>query len=309
MATVLVVDDSAVDRQLVTGLLERPGRWMIEYARNGAEAMDHMKETPPDIVVTDLLMPEMDGLELVTAARLFHPEVPVVLMTAHGSESLAMEALERGAASYVPKVQLAECLVSTVERVLALSRADRSHKRLIECLNHSEFSFCLDNEPSLIDALVDLVQGLILGMGLCDSAGRVRVGMALEQALLNALYRGNLEISAEDRLEVREGLLQGKDVRLVEERRSQMPYRDRRIHVYFHISAEEARFVIRDEGRGFDTEMIPEADDPSALDTEGGRGLILMRTFMDDVTFNAAGNEVTMVKRRDPVTAPAEAAD
>lgn len=299
MATVLVVDDSAVDRQVVTGLLERPGRWTISYAENGAEAMDRMKQSPPDIVVTDLLMPEMDGLELVTAARLFHPQVPVVLVTAHGSEALAMEALERGAASYVPKAQLAECLVSTVERVLALSRADRSHQRLIECLNQSELSFCLDNDPQLVDALVDLAQGLILGMGLCDAASRVRVGMALEQALLNALFRGNLEIGSEDRLELREDLKE-KDLRLIEERRSKMPYRDRRIHMRLRVTPDEARFVIRDDGRGFDTKRIPQPDDPSVLETDGGRGLVLMRTFMDEVTFNAAGNEVCMVKRREP---------
>ena len=60
----------------------------------------------------------------------------------------------------------------------------------------------------------------------------------------------------------------------------------------------EARFVIRDEGQGFHVAEIPEATDLRAMDGEAGRGLVLMRTFMDDVAFNEVGNEVTLIKRR-----------
>lgn len=300
MTTVLVVDDSAVDRRLVGGLLERDGRWGLAFANNGSEALAQMKQAQPDLVITDMIMPEMDGLELVTAARLFHPGVPVVLITAHGNEALALEALERGAASYVPKSQLADKLSSTVERVLGLSRADRSQKRLIECLHGSQFSFCLDNDPSLVDALVDLVQGLVLGMGLADTAGRVRVGMALEQALLNALYHGNLEITADQRQEARESMMEGRPETLIDQRRTQEPYASRRIQVAIDVSPEEARFTVRDDGPGFDTSRLPPRDDPRVLEEEGGRGLVLMRSFMDEVAFNERGNEVTMLKRREP---------
>lgn len=67
MTKVLVVDDSAVDRCLIGELLAKEPRWKVEYAENGSEALRRMKEAPPDIVVTDLLMPETDGLEVVTS--------------------------------------------------------------------------------------------------------------------------------------------------------------------------------------------------------------------------------------------------
>ena len=57
--------------------------------------------------------------------------------------------------------------------------------------------------------------------------------------------------------------------------------------------------MIRDEGGGFDVSSVPDPEAPGALEGEKGRGLSLMRTFMDDVTFNDAGNEVTMIKRRE----------
>jgi len=300
MTDVLVVDDSPVDHALVEELLAKEPDYKIEHAENGVLALARMKESPPDIVLTDLQMPVMDGLEFVTAARDFHPDVPVILMTAHGSESLALEALERGAASYVPKSQLVDTLLPAVKQVLSLARAGRSHQRLIECLTLTEFAFSLENDLSLVNALVDLLQTMVGGVGLCDPAGRLRVGMALEQALHNALYWGNLEITLDDIEEAREQLILGKSFDLFEHRRTEMPYRDRRVHVHARIGPEEAKFVVRDEGHGFDVVAVPSSNRSGDLEKEGGRGLVLMRAFMDEVAYNDVGNEVTMIKRRDP---------
>jgi CheY-like chemotaxis protein len=299
MPTVLVVDDSAVDRRLAGTLLSRGTMLTVESAENGAAALARMRHCEPDLVVTDLQMPELDGLGLIKAVRVRHPRVPVVLMTAHGSEDLAVEALEAGAASYVPKSQLADKLLDTVEQVLAKSRVDRSYDRLTDCLEWAEFALDLDNDSSLIDPLIDVVQKLVEKSRLCDATGRVRIGIALEEALLNALYRGNLELGFEQMQEDRANLLQGLSVGLAEQRRIEPPYRDRKIHVQVRISPHEARFTVRDEGPGFDVVPIADSDDPSALARRGGRGLVLMRTFMDEVTYNDCGNEVIMVKRKD----------
>jgi CheY-like chemotaxis protein len=308
MTSVLVVDDSGVDRALVGELLGKEPHWKIAYAENGAAALARMKESPPDIVVTDLKMPEMDGLEFVTAARDLHPDVPVILMTAHGSESLALEALERGAASYVPKSQLVDTLLASVKQVLSLARADRGPKRLIECLTAAQLTFSLENDLSLIDGLVHLIQGIVGSIGVCDPTGQVRVGMALEQALRNALYWGNLEITLDDLEEAREQLMLGKYIDLVEQRRTEMPYRNRRIRVHARIGPEEAEFVVRDEGRGFNVAAGPGSNRPGDLEKERGRGLVLMRAFMDEVNYNDVGNEVTMIKRRDRAVVKAECA-
>lgn len=306
MPKVLIVDDSAVDRRLAGALLEKYGPCQVETAENGAAALARMRQSCPDLVLTDLQMPEMDGLELVMAVRLHHPGVPVVLMTAYGSEELAVEALEQGAASYVSKAQLAEKLSDTVDRVLGLVRADRSYERLMSCLDEAQFSFSLENDPSLIDPLVDLVQQIVANIHLCDTTGRVRIGVALEEALLNALYRGNLEISYDQSRQASEDLLQGKSSSLLEQRRLVPPYCNRRIQVHVGINRNEARFVIRDEGPGFNVRELSQTGDLGPLMGSGGRGLVLMRTFMDDVRFNEAGNEVTMLKRRDCTAGQAE---
>ena len=92
MRVALVVDDTAVDRRLAGGLIEQAGGIKVVYAKNGVDAFERVQEEPPDIVVTDMQMPEMDGLEFVTKIRTHFPQVPVILMTAQGSESIAVEA-------------------------------------------------------------------------------------------------------------------------------------------------------------------------------------------------------------------------
>ncbi len=300
MTTILVVDDSAVDRRLVGGLLEKRFPWRIEYAADGVEALARMKNLAPDLIVTDLTMPTMDGLELVRSLRVHHPEVPVILMTAYGSEALAVEALTQGAASYVPKSSLAAKLADTVEGVLGLARASQSREQLMRCLVRTEFSFALENDPAMIDPLVDLVQQMIAGMKFTDFAGRLQISVAVKEALLNALFHGNLQITQQEIEAVSDHLLEENETSLVEQRRAQTPYNERKLLVDVKITGEEARFVIRDQGPGFDVHAVSGVNDQGNPELERGRGLSLMRTFMDQVVFNEAGSEVTLVKRRDP---------
>jgi anti-sigma regulatory factor (Ser/Thr protein kinase) len=75
------------------------------------------------------------------------------------------------------------------------------------------------------------------------------------------------------------------------------PYRNRRIFVEAAVSRAEARFTIRDQGPGFDTSQLPDPATTVSHEKASGRGIILMRSIMDEVRYNAQGNEVTLVKR------------
>ena len=93
--TVLIVDDSVIDRHLAGAIVQKLEGWKATFAGNGVEALQLLKSGAlPDLVLTDMLMPEMDGLELVQAIRNQYPLLPVILMTAHGSEDIAIQALQ-----------------------------------------------------------------------------------------------------------------------------------------------------------------------------------------------------------------------
>ena len=194
MPAVLVVDDSPVDRRLVGGLLGKSVNLRIEYAADGEEALRSMECSTPNLVVTDLIMPNMDGLELVAAVVERYPLVPVILMTGKGSEEIAVQALKAGAASYVPKSVMHSLLLDTVENVLAVAHEEQTQVRLLDCMTGC--SFTLDNDASMIPALVNYLRRLIRKTGLCDETDGIRTCVALEEALNNALYHGNLELDS-----------------------------------------------------------------------------------------------------------------
>ena len=291
--SVLVVDDSSVIRLLVGRMVEKEGGLRPLFATNGVEALAAMERELPGLVLTDMQMPEMDGLELVREIRMNHPLVPVILMTAHGSEELAVQALQMGAASYVPKNSMKEKLVDTIQCVLEAAANARQKDYVLSCLTHAELQFSLDNYLANVSPIVAVIQEYLGRMRLCDETDSIRTGVAIEESLVNAMFHGNLEVSSELRQNGEEAFYE-----LAVERRKQMPYCNRRIHVTVTLTRSESVFTIRDDGPGFDPSKLPDPTDPSNLERIGGRGLLLIRTFMDEVTFNSTGNEITLIKRR-----------
>ena len=297
MSRVLVVDDSPVDRRLAGRLIEKLGDMEVFYAPDGKAALEEVESHLPDLVVTDMQMPELDGFGLVEALKADYPLIPVILMTAAGSEAIAVKALQAGAASYVPKTALANELADVCERVLFMSRTRRTQTRLLNRVTRSTTDYEVENDKELVLSLSSHLQQQFNGMKICSDADGLRIGIALEEALLNAFYHGNLECSSKIRDEDCEAY-----TALANQRCGESPYRERQIHITVSLSRDEAIWVIRDDGPGFDPTTLPDPTDPEYLERPHGRGLMLMRTFMSEVTYNAKGNEVRMVKCRNVET-------
>ncbi len=295
--TVLIVDDYPVDCRIAGAIVEKSTNLSATYAREGQEALESIARKRPAVVLTDLQMPGMNGLELVQSIREKYPRLPVILMTALGSEDVAILALQAGATNYVPKRTLGRDLPETLRQVLALSASDRQRQRVVSSLERRESFFKLENDPDLIPPLIHLLLEELGGIGLFDATTRMRAGVALQEALSNAMYHGNLEVSSDLRQEDEREFYS-----LAAARKSEPPYRDRRIRVQAHLDREAVAYTIQDEGPGFDTSRLNRPVDPEDLMRIGGRGLLLIRTFMDEVTFNETGNRITLIKRNQATT-------
>lgn len=293
--SILIVDDYLVDRRIAGGIVEKITGTRPIFATDGKEALRQIAEFRPNVVLTDLQMPEMDGLRLVQEIRDQYPLLPVILMTAYGSEEVAIQALRAGAANYVPKKALARELGETLRQVLGASAINRDRQRILSSMARRESHFIIGNDPTLISPLINLLQEDLGGMDVCHANARTRVGVALQEALTNAIYHGNLEVSSD---------LRQVDERefydLADRRRKQAPYRDRQVHVHARFERDEATYTIRDEGPGFDTSSLDRPIELEDLMRIGGRGMLLIRTFMDQVSHNAQGNEITLIKRGRP---------
>lgn len=118
---VMVIDDSVIARKLLTDALTGvPGIELVATAPNGRLALQKIDQTPPDVVVVDLEMPEMDGIELVGILRERHPKVRVLIHTANGpmAQARAVEALTLGANDILLKPQLPQASLEVQARAV-----------------------------------------------------------------------------------------------------------------------------------------------------------------------------------------------
>lgn len=292
MSCILLVDDTRMDRELMAGLLQQVAEFPIMQAEDGQQALEVMRSHPVEIVVTDLQMPNLSGLELIKIAKREFPLIPIILATSFGSEEVAVEALQTGAASYIPKRQLNPLLNVTVTRLLKTLEEEKVEASVLMRMTAYKSVFELENDLPTIVALVKYFREGMRGLQLCNRMDRIRVCTALEEGLLNAFYHGNLELSS-DLKEDGENSFQ----ELAAERCKLSPYRERRIYIQAELDESAAQFTIRDEGAGFDVAAIPDPRDPEHMKSLSGRGLLLMKSFMDDVEFNEIGNEVTLRRK------------
>ena len=114
--SVLVVDDDRDTSEMLKATLSDRG-CAVDTAENGLDALERMRRRPFDVCLADLVMPEMDGLELLDHIRHDHPGTVVIVITGYGSVDSAVDAMKRGAADYLPKPFKLEELFLTISRV------------------------------------------------------------------------------------------------------------------------------------------------------------------------------------------------
>ncbi len=296
MSSILLVEDSPTQAMQMKLLLESAAH-TVTCCDDGTRAIEHLQTGTCELVVTDLELPVMNGLDLIKTMQCDFPQIPAVLVTGHGSERLAAEALRAGATAYVPKALVDDLLLGTVEDVLGVLRTDRSYAELIDCTIENRLVFEMPNKPKLLTTAIDLTMQLAAGMQLLSGVDRYRVSMALQQAASNAIYRGNLGLSFSDWQQTStEENGDGQPDANVTLRMQSAPYCDRKIYYDARLMRDLIRIVIRDEGMGFDIKSIAHESDPQAMSANRGRGLVLIRNFMDKVSFNDCGNEITLIK-------------
>ena len=290
---ILVVDDSPTQLRQIQFLLEKEG-YVVQTAMDGVEALSSIEEHVPLVVVTDLQMPEMNGLELVASLKGTMPSLPVILTTSQGSEEIANQALKAGAASYVPKRELNETLIPVLHQVMVVTNAAKAVPPVAQNALESNITLEVSNDESQIPDIISRLELPMVELDLFDEGERMQIAMALDEALLNAMIHGNLEVSSE----LRQTDNGEPYVNMIAERKELSPYRERKVKIQLEATNEEITFVIRDEGPGFDAAALRDPTDPENLERAGGRGLLLINAFMDEVSHNEIGNEIRMVKRK-----------
>ncbi len=288
MANILLLERRSAMRKALIAQIAAQDGWFVFSARSAEEATSLTQSGPIDLVLCDLCSVGDRCADFIAEAS----PLPVIVTSERDELDGLIDALEAGAANYIPSHLREARLIGAIRAALSSALETSKRTRLLGGMEYSHSRFSIPTDLSMLAAAADRLQASLEMFGLCDDSQTMHVRIALDEALANAFYHGNLGVSS-DLKETGVGDFE----QLARHRLQESPYCDRRITIEEHLTREQARFVICDEGKGFDVGQLPDPTDHSRLTLSSGRGIAMMRHFLDEIHFNETGNEVTLVKR------------
>jgi two-component system chemotaxis response regulator CheY len=115
---VLIVDDAAFMRMMIKDILTKNGYTVVGEAENGKIAVDKYSETKPDLVLMDITMPEMDGIQALKAIKGADPSATIIMCSAMGQQAMVIEAIQSGAKDFIVKPFQAERVLEAVKKAI-----------------------------------------------------------------------------------------------------------------------------------------------------------------------------------------------
>ena len=135
-ATIIVVEDETGALVTLCGILEDAGYKVIGLKR-GADALETIRRSPFDVVIADIRLPDVSGLEILELAKEINPDAAVIMMTGYASVETAVDAVNQGAYAYFVKPVNPDEMKTTIANALKQQRLLLENKRLVESLQHS----------------------------------------------------------------------------------------------------------------------------------------------------------------------------
>lgn len=293
MAHILVAESADQQRAEIGEAVDAAG-YTPEFVTTGDEAVDYVRRSPPDLLIADAELTGMDGIALTRQMRQQHPTVPVLLVIDVVNKEVVAAALRAGAAAYLPRQIVRRELPAVVKELLNVAASQRRRVMFLQRMAAVEYRFELESDPDLVPNVVSQAELLLAQMELFDDADRMRVGVGIHEAMVNAIVHGNLEVSSDLKTGGWEGYHD-----TIAERRQALPFAVRRVTVVMRAERKKSFAIqITDQGPGFDVSKLPDPNDPTVWEKPSGRGIILIRSFFDEVSHSPTGNQITMTKRQ-----------
>jgi CheY-like chemotaxis protein/anti-sigma regulatory factor (Ser/Thr protein kinase) len=270
----LIVDDDPSMHELVNAMLART-EWGTTSALSGEEALKQLETQPFDLVLTDILMPGMDGLTLLTKLRALYPQVRVVAMTIKNTPDHVVGSLRHEAAGYVTKPFTRNALLQALREAHETSLDQGDIKVLSD---HPQWvSLQIRCKLATAERLTQFIRELPSELGPDE---RENVAIAFRELLVNAIEHG--------------GHLDPKQI----------------VDMSYIRTARTIVYYIRDPGDGFSRDKLPHAAGADFAQQPmrhidlreemglrpGGFGMLMAKKFADEVIYSAKGNEVLLIK-------------
>jgi len=291
----LIVDDNPTITRLIELQMGKAG-YCCDTAANGEEALQKINKNNFDLVISDISMPGISGLELLTSIKRKKPHLPVLIITGHATIENAVKALRLGAINFITKPIRFDEVFETINKVLDIYKQKKaihaSAKYLIQEARH----FAIPTSELYVSDLATYLTEPLEQISLVDTACRKSVTMAIYETLTNAVEHGNLELDSSLKFNKNGGMAAFKTIK--EQRMHDPAFASRKVTIQSAITAAMAQFTIADEGAGFDYTALVNPTSEDCIEKPHGRGIFLIQQIFDEVRFNHSGNSISLVLRK-----------
>ena len=288
----LIADDSAEVLDFLQDFLVKAGH-AVFCARDGEEALNFFQNEEIEGIFCALTLPKLGGLELLKEVKSANSRRPLVMLCPTSDSENALNAVQLGACDYLIKAIDPLELRRTLDRVESLHEGFHFSAYALDHLLQETRTLEIGNDFEGVNRIIAFMTQDLPSYGILTQEQLFRMNMLLKEAIENAIFHGNLELSSEMRRD--NPKLFYKTAAL---KRDIDPYKNRKLILQYDISRNSAKYVVRDEGKGFAHADLLDPADPHNLLRIEGRGLIMIMNFMDEVFWNDRGNEGTMVRYR-----------
>lgn len=289
---VLLAEDDAIARDHLGRLIEAEGHG-VQAAEDGKAAWDMFQRFEPDMVLADLHMPGMSGIELLSQIRRLGENCPVVIMTGHGSEESAQAAIRHGANDYLRKPIDTSELTRVLRRMATVVHSSRHEREVASYTIRHALTMQVPNMVQLVPTLSQFLINHAAPYVSTDEQSGLRLG--LHELIANAIEHGNLGITWEEKASALEA---GPEAlrQLYFARMADPAMGKRRVTIDYRMERDALEWTITDEGKGFDFNKLRNPVEESRIEAVHGRGIYLARIQFDQIEYLGRGNCVRVRK-------------
>lgn len=261
---ILVIDDDESILRLLAKFLKSEGHCVVTEI-NGSDAIETFKKEKFDLVITDMYMPDLDGLDIIRNIKDINQNIPIIVLTAAGSITNVVQSLKLGAFNYMTKPVNINEVREIIQKAFLTSAASRQHKNFYTFLSSAVSVFKIKSAVEHLEGISFYLNNMLVFYGF--SSGW-QIQLALTEAFTNAVCHGNHSSP------------------------------DKTVTCEITFNKDEVTICIEDEGEGFE---VPDLKNYKLNDDKyagSGRGIFLINSYMDSVEFNEKGNRINMTKKR-----------